>query len=348
MDEVARGAARARAELFHEVSSRRGNIGPVLVEKDFWVCWVLKRIFTMVSPPAGLIFKGGTSLSKVYVAIDRFSEDVDLSFDRAALGFGGANDPANAPSKKKAEKRVDELAAACQQMIQDAFLPQLETALAAALGGAAQVDTWDIKLDPEDPDQQTLVFRYPKGIAIGEGLTSKYLRPVVRLELGARGDQWPAEQATIKSYAAEEIATPFTEPTCDVKVLAAERTFWEKATILHACFHQREDKPLGPRQSRHYYDVVKLYEKGIGKAAIQNPDLLASVAKHKSIFFRSAGAKYEEATPGRLRLVPPVARRTELETDYAKMSEMMFGDPPTFSDLLDVLARIEETVNKGR
>lgn len=95
-------------------------------------------------------------------------------------------------------------------------------------------------------------------------------------------------------------------------------------------------------------DLVKLYEKGIGKAARQNLDLLASVAKHKSVFFRSAGAKYEEAIPGSLRLLSPVARKTELEIDYAKMREIMFGDPPVFDELLDVLAKIEQTVNKGR
>jgi hypothetical protein len=348
VDDIARGAAGDRADLFNEASSRCGNIGPVLVEKDFWVCWALKRMFTMVSPPAGLILKGGTSLSKVYRAIDRFSEDVDLSFDRAGPGFGGTNDPANASSRKQADKRVEELAAACRAMIREVFLPRLEATLTEELGMAAAPGTWEVKLDPDDPDQQTLLFRYPSGVGLGEGLTARYLRPVVRLELGARADHWPAEHATITSYAAEELAAPFREPICEVKVLAAERTFWEKATILHACFHQRPDKPLASRQSRHYYDVVRLYGQGIGKTAVQNLDLLASVAKHKSVFFRSAGAKYEEATPGSLRLVPPVARRTELETDYAKMREMIFTAPPTFSELMDALATIEDAVNRGR
>jgi Nucleotidyl transferase AbiEii toxin, Type IV TA system len=87
MDDVARLSARDRADLFNAVAGKRGNMRAEIVEKDFWVCWTLKRLFRLEAPPAGLIFKGGTSLSKVYGAIDRFSEDVDLSFERGALGW---------------------------------------------------------------------------------------------------------------------------------------------------------------------------------------------------------------------------------------------------------------------
>lgn len=102
------------------------------------------------------------------------------------------------------------------------------------------------------------------------------------------------------------------------------------------------------RQSRHYYDVVKLYEKGIGKRAIGNLALLKSVVDHKAVFFRSASAKYDQAIPGSLNLVPPPSRRKELEADYARMREMIFGDPPALDDLFAVLAEIERKVNEGR
>lgn len=134
MDKIARLSAHDRAELIRTAAIQNGTILPALIEKDFWVCWTLKRVFALENPPAGLIFKGGTSLSKVYQAIDRFSEDVDLSFDRNTLGYGGDNDPSKAPSRNKTEQKLEELSDACRQMIQKTFLPRLEKAFTSALG----------------------------------------------------------------------------------------------------------------------------------------------------------------------------------------------------------------------
>jgi hypothetical protein len=131
-------------------------------------------------------------------------------------------------------------------------------------------------------------------------------------------------------------------------VLAATRTFCEKLTVLHACHHAPADKPLRPRQSRHYYDVAKLFEAGIGKASLQEPELLRAVAKHQTAFFRSGWAKYEEAVPGTLRLIPPDFRRAELERDYDMMKEMIFGEPPPFAHILDVLAEVERLANSTK
>jgi hypothetical protein len=346
MDDVARLPPRDRSDLFRTAAALRGNMRAELVEKDFWVCWTLKRLFTLNSPPAGLIFKGGTSLSKVYGAIARFSEDVDLSFDRAALGFGGENDPAAAPSKKQTQKRLDDLADACRKLIREKFLPQLAGEFTDLLGTTPSPETWRIEPDPDDPDGQTLLFHYPAGLAEGRGAPAPYVRPVVRLEMGARGDQWPAEDRTILSYAAETVPRPFREPRCGVHVLAAERTFWEKATVLHASCHCPEGKPLRERQSRHFYDVVQLFEAGIGKNALADLDLLREVAAHQAVFFRSSWSRYEEAVPGTLRLVPPSFRRKELEEDYRKMEEMVFGEPPPLDHILAVLGEIERAVNQ--
>src|SRR5690349_10052779 len=142
MDEVAKLAARDRGDLFAGSASKRA-FSVAVIEKDFWVCWALKRLFTLVDPPAALIFKGGTSLSKVFGAIERFSEDVDLSFNRVDLGFGGENEPAKAGSKKKQAKRIDALEMACQSMIRDEWLPKIEEAFAAALGKPSG-STWRI------------------------------------------------------------------------------------------------------------------------------------------------------------------------------------------------------------
>ena len=123
----------------------------------------------------------------------------------------------------------------------------------------------------------------------------------------------------------------FAEAECPVRALSAERTFWEKATILHVEYHRGGGKSPGERQTRHYYDLVKLYESPAGKNALEQIDLLEAVVKHKRLFFRSAWAHYEEAKPGSFRLVPPNMRLTHLKVDYAEMHQVMiFGDSPSF------------------
>jgi hypothetical protein len=345
MDDMARWPAADRADLFTVVANQRGDMNAEIVEKDFWVCWILRRLFTLTDAPAGMIFKGGTSLSKAFNAIGRFSEDVDLSFDRADLGFGGDNDPGRAPSKKQAKQRLKMLKEACRTVIRNRFLPQLANAIGEALDDPGQ-RSWKLETDQEDPDGQTLLFRYATGFATRGPLGATYIPPVVRLEMGARSDHWPAGNAIVTPYAAEQFPTKFQNARSTVRVLAAERTFWEKATILHAWYHAKPDKPLRDRQSRHYYDLVKLYEVGIGARAIQRLDLLAAVAAHKTIFFADPAAKYDEAKPGSLQLVPPASRHAELREDYTKMREMIFGEPPPFEHLLTVLTEIQRQINE--
>jgi hypothetical protein len=334
MDDVARLPA----------ADRRRGVDVEILEKDFWVCWTLKRVFTLPDPPAGLLFKGGTSLSKVFGVIERFSEDVDLSFDRAGLGFGGDNDPLNAATGERRKSSLEALTETCRRVIQEQLRPRLLAALGDALGEPPS-SAWGLELAEDDPDAQTLLFRYPAGRRARPADEPAYIRPVVRLEIGARSDHWPAVEATIASYAAAEFPGAFHEAECKVRVLAAERTFWEKATVLHMWHHAPADKTFRDRQSRHYYDVARLYQHELGKAAIQDTELLAKVARHKEVFFPAAWARYADARPGTLRLVPPATRLPELEQDYRKMREMIFGEPPAFEHLLEVLRDIERQVN---
>lgn len=343
MDEVAKLPSTDRADLFVESAKQRA-FSVAVVEKDFWVCWTLKRLFTLVDPPAGLIFKGGTSLSKVFKAIERFSEDVDLSINRADLGFGGANDPSEAPSKKKQQAGVEDLVAACQAMIRDDLLPRLTASFAESLGSAPG-SGWQIEIDPDEEDQQTVLFHYPASSRRGASEPS-YVRPLVRLELGARGEHWPSVDAAVQAYAAEDFPAAFKVPSCQVTVAAAERTFWEKTTILHMWFHADAKKKLGDRQSRHYYDVARLYQGDIGKAAIRDTELLKAVSRHNGVYFARAWAKFDEAVPGSLRLVPPSSRIAELARDYQSMrEEMIFGGAPTWDEIVDVLREVERQVN---
>ena len=331
MDGIARWAPAERAELFQETAARRG-LAPTIVEKDFWVCWTLRRLFARPERRPAMLFKGGTSLSKVYRAIDRFSEDIDLSLDRQDL------DPEHAPTGKARRKLLDALKVACTTCIADVLLPETRAEFAAILGPPG--DGWTLERDPDE--DQTLLFRYPASVS---GSAAAYVRPVVRLEFGARSDFWPAREAEVRPYAAEEFPDVFTDATACVRVLEAKRTFWEKATILHAECHREDHSRGAPRCSRHYYDLARLAESAVRAEALGDLALLAEVAHHKELFFPAAWARYADARPGSLRLVPGDALRRHLEADYRLMAEMFFRDPPPFADVVATLAELEREIN---
>jgi len=343
VDDFAKRRATDRADLFRTVAAQRG-FNQAIVEKDFWVCWTLKRLFALDDPPAGLLFKGGTSLSKVFKVIERFSEDIDLSFDRSDLGFAGDADPLTARTGKKRQKGLKALSETCRKVIHEAFLPKLKTAFEEALDDA-HAQRWSLELAEDDPDQQTLVFQYPDSMGPHPVNEPAYIRPVVRLELGARSEHWPVIDATVTPFVAEDFPKIFNIPSCHVRALSAARTFWEKVTALHSWYHAPEEKGLGDRYSRHFYDVACMYETEVGRSAIKDMELLLKVAEHKKVFFASAWAKYDEARPGTLRLVPPDSRLAELQRDYQSMREMIFGEPTTFAHVLDVLREIEVAVD---
>ena len=316
------------------------NMQAVIVEKDFWVCWTLKELFALPTMGEHLIFKGGTSLSKVFKIIERFSEDIDVSIDRGFLGFGGTNEPEAGASNKEKQRRIEALKAACQKKIAEELLPALEAAIKAKVGRA---EKWSLRSDDEDPDQQTLLFEYPTSFAAE---ATGYIRRLVKIEMGARADHWPSETKTITPYVAEQFPQGFKSPSCTVKVLSAERTFWEKATILHAEFHRPADKPMPERFSRHYCDFHELVRKGVAKSATAKPELLARVAQHKSLFFKTSWARYGEAMKGSLRIAPPEERVKALRDDYAKMQQMFFGEPPEFDNIITLLNQWEREFNQ--
>jgi hypothetical protein len=340
MDALARLPANDRADLFLAAARKRG-ITTAIMEKDFWVCWTLRRVFSLSNPPASLIFKGGTSLSKVYGAIDRFSEDVDLSFDRAGLGFGGDDDPMNAQSRKKGQQGVKALSAKCVEIVQGTLLEHLTAQFGEAL--EQEPGSWSLAIADDEP--ATLNFTYPRNEEETVGVP--YVRPMVRLEFGARSDHWPAQDAVVTPYVAEEFTDRVANPKCRLKVLAGARTFWEKATILHQWHHADAERAFPDRQSRHYYDVACLAQHPIGHKVLDNTELLVEVAKHKSVFFERTWARYDLAKPGTLRLVPKPERVPALEADYEKMREMIFGEVPTMEQIIATLESLEARINES-
>ncbi|MGN8113971.1 nucleotidyl transferase AbiEii/AbiGii toxin family protein [Labrys sp. 22185] len=344
MDKVALLPADDRAALFGETGASRG-VADTIIEKDFWVCWTLRRVFGLPKgTTATLVFKGGTSLSKAFGAIRRFSEDIDLSFDRAELGYTGDRDPEKEGlSRKQAAKLIDDLVGDVERHIAEQLLPALRAAIVEQLGEPAKGE-WSLEIDAADA--QTVNFQYPTALPATEYEGMAYITPRVKLELGARGDPWPTEEKIIRPYAADDYPDFFTDPDTNVTVLSARRTFWEKATALHAEAHRPAESPTPQYFSRHYYDLAMLLDTDEGKTAVRDFELLAQVAKHKATFFRSGWASYDTAQPGKLRLLPNEARMKDLRADYRAMAPMMFDEsPPPFDDILAKIAAIQETIN---
>jgi hypothetical protein len=326
-----------RAELFAETAERKG-IADAIVEKDFWVCWMLQQLFSIDAFAGRLLFKGGTSLSKVFHAINRFSEDIDLAVDYAALGFTGNRDPRQPGiSKNKRGAILAEMMDACQLYIGTEFIQALEKRCREVLGAP---DPWSLGVSEQDPN--VVRFRYP-----GSGGKSLiYVAPQVVLELGTHAEFVPHDRFTIRSFAAEEFPSVVTEGDVSVVALLAKRTFWEKATILHAEYNRTPEKLMPERYSRHYYDVAMLAETSIRAEALSDFNLLAEVVKHKETFYPAAWAQYQLAHPGTLRLVPKAERMAALERDYRNMGIMIFGEPPAFDDIMETLDGLETEVNK--
>lgn len=344
MDRVATLTTAERAELFQEAANRRG-VTTQIIEKDFWVCWTLRHLFDLPEVGPNLIFKGGTSLSKIFQAIERFSEDIDVSINREYLGFEGDDDPENVEGSNARRRKLEALQQACIDIVASHVLPSLRESFERVLGagGGDGDSSWLLTLDAADP--QNLLFAYPRDRSSRGVSDIRYIRPVVKIEVGARSDHWPADLYPISPYAAEEFPDFFEEPSYRLKVLEAERTFWEKATLLHSEYYRPEDSTTAERISRHYYDLHRLALLPIGERALERLDLLDRVVDHKKTFFRLARANYDEARTGSIRLLPHDARLRALRVDYDRMRDMFFGEIPSFDSIVESLTKLEARIN---
>ena len=306
------------------------GVSPAVVEKDFWVCWVLKQIFADPDVGPQFTFKGGTSLAKVYELIERFSEDIDLILDWRVLGFGlGLDDPyqdfASNTRRDRFNKRMNRRAA---EYITDRLLEDFTRLF-------AHVNDLTVRVDHND--SQAINVAYPAAFS------EEYLRSEIRLEIGPLAAWSPSERRTIRSYAAESFPDVFRDPHCHVVTITAERSFWEKATILHQQAHRKT--PMPSRYSRHYYDLYKLARSPVCRSALASLDLLETVASFKRCFYPSSWASYETARAGSLKLVPREEHRTVLARDFRAMKMMIFGEVPSFDLIEESLQRLEQQIN---
>lgn len=314
----------------------------MLLEKDFWVSWVLGVLYR--SPFRDqLVFKGGTSLSKVFGLIERFSEDIDLSVSPGFLGI--AEDAVEgAVSRTKRDAWMEEMQTRCARAVRETIQPVLEKAAVGALGGCEGERSWfEFQMDAYTKSP-VMLFHYPT--ASSQGFA--YLKRSVKLEFGSLTDQQPVGSHPIVPLVAGILPVEFDDWKAVVVALEAERTFWEKAAILHAEFHRPADRPMPDRYARHFADVAAIATHPIGERAIGDGQLRDRVIAWKSRFFHSGWASYASARPGSFRLVPPANRRDALRRDYDAMRDMYFGQPIAFESVINALASVEARINAIR
>jgi hypothetical protein len=319
--------------LYLEQAALRRNVSAVLLEKDFWVSWLLGILFA--SEFAGsLVFKGGTSLSKVFGVIERFSEDIDLSVSPEFLHL-----PEAGTSRNQANKWMTAAEAACAIAVEKQIAPALDTAVAAVLGKAK--GAWFEYMTDAASHSPVLLFHYPSTQPVGFA----YLQRSVKMEFGSLTDQQPTGRHAVRPLVAEILPDAFPDWRCDVVALEVERSFWEKATILHAEYHRPAERVTPDRFSRHYADTAALARHPAGAAAITQDDLRERVVAWKKQFFGSTWANYDLAKPGTFRLVPPGERIRALRLDYEAMRDMYLSEPIAFDEVLTVLEELEQRIN---
>ena len=324
-----------RAEVL-EVARERTGRPAHLLEKDIWVVWTLATLF---GSPVGsdLTFKGGTSLSKAYRIIDRFSEDLDLTYDiRKLIADLTGNDEFLPTSRSQASKWTRAVRGRLPEWIAGVVQPGIQAALDQA--------GLDAKLELSGADRDTLLLHYP-AVKRGTG----YVAPVVTMEFGGRATGEPRSTMRVTcdiEAQVEGVSFPAASPL----VMSVSRTFWEKATAAHV--YCAQGRIRSERYARHWHDLAAIMRSPHFDAAIQDRGVARAVAEHKSYFFSEKDAvghpvDYFAAVTGSLRVVPEGAAREALAADYASMQEdqVMVGDALPFEALMVACEEVASRAN---
>lgn len=289
MREVAKLPVKDRTELFQATAIKMGML-PNVVEKDFWVCFMLDHLFHDCQYKKAFVFKGGTSLSKSYHVIERFSEDIDLILDWRKIITDEGN-PWSERSKTKQDQFNKQINAEAAKFYENEFVPKLNKELEKKLGDGE----W-VAVDSED--EMVVNFYYP------QIFESEYLRSCVRLEIGPLAEWMPSHETVVSPFAAEKYPDVFTQKETSVLTIDVERTFWEKLTILHKIANFPEGKVLPARYARHLYDVYNLGNSWVKESAFARKELLEKDVAFKQKFYYTKSAHYETATLNSIELMP--------------------------------------------
>lgn len=355
--EVLRSSVDDRRALFETVAAHLETQAQN-VEKDLYVCWALDFLFNRRgNDPIGLYFKGGTSLSKAYGLIRRFSEDIDIGIYKADLHVPLEADIAALPSINQQQRalaeKVDE---AARQYISGPLKERLAKEIAAVEEAIEQPGHFTLGFGFDNYRNRDALDILVVGYKSVFDSAQNYVQAAVRIEGGARPDPEPAEPREIVPYIADEMPEGMDLTVRNVTTVKPERTFWEKVLILHAMTEmtekRREDaNPERPvpdlnRYSRHYYDVHQIWahpDYGVATASLR--DLAEACRQHKELMFRAPDHRYDRAVPGSYRLVPTPDMRAKLAADYQRMTAMIFGAAPAFADVIASIEALERHLN---
>ena len=324
MNKIANLPKQQRSELFSETATLMKTTNAI-VEKDFWVVWTLNKIFSDDRLNKILMFKGGTSLSKVFNLIGRFSEDIDLILDWRLISK--VNTLSEQESKNKKVKFNEQINENAKIFIKDQLLPIFSQILSPLCTCSIAEDGFSINV------------RYPNAF------DDSYLRPEILLEIGPLASWLPSDSFEISSFAAQKFPQVFEKANTTVNTIVAKRTFWEKATILHHEANRPVDSAMPTRYSRHYYDLAMMAQNEVKDEALVDLELLKNVVEFKQKFYPRTWAKYEEAVPGTLNLLPPEFRLDSLEKDYKAMQNMIFDKHISFDEIINILKDLENEIN---
>ena len=307
---------------------------PVVLEKDVWVCWVLRALFTMPDR-LPMAFKGGTSLSKVFRAIARFSEDVDVTLDYR--GLDGSFDPfAEGVSRNRLRKFSEDLKSFVREHAHGVVAPHIQRML------AAEFSTDAFRIEVSDNGEQ-MRLHYPSALES----PGDYVGNSVLIEFGGRNITEPNEEHEVRPDIADHVAD-LEFPRSTVSVLSPARTFWEKATLMHVECQRDGFRTGAERLSRHWYDLAMLADLAHGQAALADRALLADVIKHKKVFYSASYANYDACLSGQLKLIPEGVALAALRDDFQRMisAGMFIGEPPAFDAIVDRLRALEAEINR--
>ena len=309
--------------LFEHAEAKNNNkLGLSVIEKDFWVCWVLEKIFSDPELKEILCFKGGTSLSKVFNVIERFSEDIDIILHPKVLGFKLEEKVSNTQQDKFNKMLIKK----GQEYIADVLKNKIENLIKPVC---------KIKVDEKDP--YCLLINYPYTTNTG------YLTPYIKLETGHLASWIPNDIYSVKPYIAD-ILPELKIKSFKLPAIKIERTFWEKITILHSLHHIPKGKNI-TRYSRHYYDVYRMINSQYKENFFKNINLLAEVAAFKDRYYHSGYSRYDLAKIGTLKLLPTEKLEKEMKKDYENMAVMIYGSYPSWEEIINCLQKLEKQIN---
>jgi predicted nucleotidyltransferase component of viral defense system len=280
-----------------------------------------------------LIFKGGTSLSKGWNLIQRFSEDIDLALDREFLGFTG----------ELSKQDIKKLRRKSYQFITEVFTEELKVKFTEL--GFKEVTVKYREVENHDQDPLIIEIYYNK---LTE--TDTYLKPGVLVEVGCRSLREPFTQRTFGTFVSEIYTdNPFTDKPITIPVVNPERTFLEKVFLLHEEFQKPFDKIRVERLSRHLYDIEKLSQTEYVEIALQDTELYDTIVRHRSKFTAISGIDYDRHKPENIKFIPPDTIIKKWEADYEEMKgSMIYGQPLNFDELINRLTELQKRINASQ